>query len=122
MSTVLVIDDDPQIRSWLRDLLDAEGHHVVEAGDGNEGLACFHRSHPDLVVLDIYMPNKDGLETILLLRNIDPDVKILALSGGVIKGYDVYTPAKRLGAQVALVKPFGAKEFLAHVERLLNAL
>jgi len=121
MSTVLIVDDDPQIRSWLRELLDAEGHQVIEAGDGNEALACFHRSHPDLVVLDIYMPNKDGLETILLLRKIDPDVKILALSGGVIKGYDVYKPAKAFGAQAALGKPFSAKEFLTHVDGLLTA-
>lgn len=122
MSTILVIDDDPQIRSWLRGLLDAEDHQVVEAKDGDEGLACFHRAHPDLVVLDIYMPGRDGLETILLLRKSDPAVKILAISGDVIEGYDACQSVKAFGAQDALVKPFSAERFRERVERLLNAL
>ncbi len=74
------------------------------------------------MVLDIYMLNMNGPETILLLRETDPDVKIRAISGGATKGYDVYKPARSFDAQVALVMPFGAKEFLAHVERLLNDL
>lgn len=121
MSTILIADDDPQIRSLLRGLLDAKGHQVVEARDGNECLACFHRAHPDLVVLDIYMPDKDGLETILMLRKSDPAVKILVISGNLINGYDVCQSAKAFGAQASLVKPFSAEEFLERVERLLNA-
>lgn len=72
MSTILAVDDNPQVRSWLRGLLDAERHQVAEARDGNEGLACFHRTHLDLLVLDIYMPERDGLEAILLLRRSWP--------------------------------------------------
>ena len=122
MSTILVVDDDPQIRSLLRGLLAAEGHQVVEAKDGNEGLACFHRVHPDLVVLDIYMPDREGLETILLLRKSDPAVKILAISGGVPGGLDVCHLGKAFGAQVTLMKPFSAEEFRERVERLLNTV
>lgn len=121
MSTILVADDDPQIRSLLRGLLDAKGHQVVEARDGNECLACFHSAHPDLVVLDIYMPDKDGLETIQLLRKSDPAVKILVISGNQIKGFDPCQSAKAFGAQDTLEKPFSAEEFLERVERLLNA-
>lgn len=125
MSTILVVDDDPQIRSWLRGLLDAEGHQVVEAKDGNQGLACFHRVHPDLVVLDIYMPDREGLETILLLRKSDPAVKVLAISGGVPGGLDVCDVChlgKAFGAQDTLMKPFSAEEFRKRVERLLNTV
>jgi DNA-binding response OmpR family regulator len=118
---ILIIDDDQKIRSWLRTILEAEGHQVVEAGDGHEGLACFHRVSPDLVVLDIYLPGKEGLEIILTIRKSDRAVKILAISGNLIGGYDACKAATVFGANDALAKPFSAETFRAHVERLLNS-
>lgn len=121
MPTILIIEDDQKIRSWLRTILEAEGHQVVEAGDGHEGLACFHRVSPDLVVLDIYLPGKEGLEIILTIRKSDRAVKILAISGNLIGGYDACKAATVFGANDALAKPFGAETLRAHVERLLNS-
>jgi DNA-binding response OmpR family regulator len=118
---ILIIDDDQKIRSWLRTILEAEGHQVVEAGDGHEGLACFHRVSPGLVVLDIYLPGKEGLEIILTIRKSDRAVKILAISGNLVEGYDACKAATVFGANDALAKPFGAETFRAHVERLLSS-
>ncbi len=120
MSTVLVVDDDRQLRTWLRTLLEAKGHRVLEAGEGNEGLARYDFHQPDLVVLDIYLPGKEGLETILLLRKKNPGVKILAVSGNLIEGYDVCRSAKAFGARDTLAKPFSAEVFLERVGRLLS--
>lgn len=117
---ILVVDDDDQVRKWTLTFLEVEGYEVLEAKDGNEALALSTLHHPDLVVIDVYMPGKEGLETIQLMRKQHLTVKIIAISGHFYEGYDVGTIAKAFGANAILPKPFSAKELLNQVETLLK--
>ena len=120
MSKVLVIEDDALVREALRRVLKQGGYEVFEAQDGDEGLSLFSRVSPDLVITDIIMPNKDGLETIVELRRRSPETKVVAISGGGhMKGEDYLDVADRLGAAKTLVKPFGSKTLLETLEGLL---
>lgn len=105
---VLVIEDDPDVRSLLQQMLETLGHESTPAGDGIEGLKVFRAGAFDVVVTDILMPEQEGLETIGELRRIDPRVRIIAISGGGrIQGPDeVLLQASNLGAQATLGKPF----------------
>src|SRR5260221_4424854 len=82
MIHILVIDDEAAVRTLIRQILEEEGHQVDEATDGEEGLARLQSTHIDLVITDIFMPHKEGIETILALRRQFPNVKIVAISGG----------------------------------------
>jgi two-component system KDP operon response regulator KdpE len=117
---ILVVDDNVQVREWMRTILDVKGYRVLEAGDGNEALAQYALHQPELVVIDIYMPGRDGLETIMLIRKQHRTVKILAISGNFYKGYTVDAMAEALGATGMLQKPFNTKELLDRVETLLK--
>jgi CheY-like chemotaxis protein len=119
MATVLVVDDDQQIRAWVRQLLEIKGHQVEEAGNGIEALALIDRHQPALLILDIYLPGMDGLEVLMRLKPRAHPMKILAISGNAIDGFDTCRPAKALGAQEVLAKPFSADIFLQRVEALL---
>lgn len=120
MSTILVVEDDEQLRSWLRKLLESKGYSVLEAGDGNKALAWINRERPDLIVLDIYLPDRDGLETLLQLRKGGQTFKVLAISGKFDAGHSTDALAIILGACETLAKPFAASVFLERVERLLK--
>ena len=117
MATILIIDDDPQIRRVLVQVLTRVGHEPIEAEDGKEGLNQFRAHKPDLVVTDILMPVKEGLETIRELRGEAPGVAIIAMSGGDPLFLDI---AEMLGADVTLRKPFTTSEFLQAIDRLLT--
>ena len=120
MACILIIDDDEQIRKTLRATLEREGHNVVEAPDGYHGVQLFRRKGADLVITDIVMPNKEGLETIRELREDCPDVKIVAISGGgVIEPRFYLYLAQKSGAVRTLAKPFNRSELLAAVDDLL---
>ncbi|MBI5317168.1 MAG: response regulator [Nitrospirae bacterium] len=119
MATILVVEDDEQLRSWLRRLLEDNGYLVFEAGNGSNALACIDREKPDLIVLDIYLPDKDGLETLLQLHKGCQTVKVLAISGKFNAGYGTDALAMLFGAAKTLAKPFTAAVFLEHVEQLL---
>src|SRR5258707_1351546 len=94
---VLVIDDNPDIRATLKWLLESEGFAVALASNGTEGLEL-QRSHPaSNVVTDIFMPEKDGIETILELRRAYPEAKIVVVSGGSSRGADFLNVARELG-------------------------
>ena len=99
--------------------LEAAGYDVDEASDGAEGLTLFKQQPADLIVTDIYMPNKEGLETIRELRRLDPDVKIIAMSGGGSAG-DFLPIAKRLGAAKTMQKPFDNEMLLEAVSEVLG--
>lgn len=122
MPSILIIDDDDQIRSMLSQFLEMKGYDVDDANDGSVGIARY-RSHPvDLVITDVLMPGKEGIETICDLRREFPEVKIIAISGGGQFGPDTYLHmAEALGARKVFTKPFALDEFLQGVEEVLGA-
>ncbi len=117
---ILVVDDDVQAGKWTRTLLEVEGYEALEAKDGNEALALSTLHQPDLAVIDVHMPGKEGLETIQLMRKHHLTAKILAISDHFYEGDDVGTIAKSFGANAILSRPFSIKEFLDHIETLLK--
>lgn len=114
---ILVIDDEAPIRRFLRVALEAEGYGVIEAGTAREGLAMAAREAPGLVVLDLGLPDADGLSVLRDLRGWSP-IPVLILSVRADEGDKV--EALDAGAQDYVVKPFGVKEFLARVRGLLR--
>ncbi len=122
MARILVIDDEDQMRGMLRQALERAGYEVEEARDGREGLWRYQASPPALVITDILMPEKEGLEIIRDLRRDNPEVKIIAISGGGRTGnLNFLEIAAKLGAQRTLQKPFGLRELLQTVQELLSA-
>ena len=118
---ILIIDDDTQTRSLLRQMLERAGYAVEEAGHGSEGLRRYRAAPTALVITDLLMPDRDGLETIRELRQAYPEVKILAISGGgQLKLLNFLTVAEKLGAQHTLRKPFRRQELLDAVRTLLQ--
>ena len=122
MKRLLVIDDEEQFRLMMRRLLEKEGYEVSEAADGDEGLEACRISKPDVVITDIIMPEKEGIETILSMRKEFPDMKIIAVSGGGRNAPGNYLIlAERLGAHVTMEKPLDRARLLQAVERLTVA-
>lgn len=120
MSNILIIDDDNQLRSMLRQMLERDGYVVFDAKDGNEGLEIFNKEKFNLVITDMLMPEKDGVETTAELLIQDPDIKIIGLTGGGVEGFDFLHQAKHYGIHRTLSKPFGKNEMLTTVRELLN--
>ena len=106
---VLVIDDDELIRMALRVILQGENCIVVEANNGNKGVAMFKQENPDIVITDILMPDKEGLTTISEIRACNAQVKIVAMSGGGnTKNLSFLQMAQKVGADQTINKPFKA--------------
>lgn len=121
MTTILVIEDDSEYRTMLRDMLELAGYRVIEADDGDIGMRLFREKKPDLTITDLIMPNKEGIELIMELRSEFPDAKIIAISGGGRADPDIFLEvAKNLGAQCALRKPFEREKLLEAVEKCLS--
>jgi DNA-binding response OmpR family regulator len=121
MSKILVLDDEPSILLMIKKMLEKAGYEVIIASNGKEGMRLFDKENPDMVITDIIMPEKEGLETIFELRRMHPDLKIIAISGGGRISPDGYLPgAKLLGANMVFQKPLVQKEFLAAVASLLD--
>lgn len=121
MASILIIDDEEQMRTALCSLLEGSGYEVISASDGKEGLKLYHEKPTDLIITDLIMPEKEGIETIMELKRISPDVKIIAISGGGHNDPEDYLPlAKQLGAQRTIAKPFGGEELLKAVRELLK--
>jgi two-component system, chemotaxis family, chemotaxis protein CheY len=122
MAKILIIDDDASIRALLVAILEEENHELREADDGRKGLQMFREEPADLVITDVLMPEKDGVELIMELKEIDPEAKIIAMSGGG-RGLDAtfnLRMAKDFGAQRLMVKPFSASEALEAIAAVLN--
>lgn len=116
-NSILLIDDEPQIRKFLRISLNAQGYRVLEAGTGEEGLAQAALNRPDLVVLDLGLPDRDGQDILRDLREWS-QVPVLVLSVRASEGEKVL--ALDGGANDYVTKPFGIQEFLARVRVLLR--
>lgn len=123
MARILVIDDDDALRQMLRRMLEMAGHEVADAEDGDTGLAEFRRQPPELVITDIFMPRREGLETIMAMRREGGRrVPIIAISGGGSHGaFEHLDTAKVLGAAYTLPKPFHYSELIAIVDQALEA-
>ena len=121
MAKILLVVDDALVRTSLSYALEDAGYDVVEGGNGDEGLAALARDTFDLVVLDILMPERDGIETIREIRKRWTNLPVLAISGGGRTGWgDFLGMAMILGANDTMAKPFAATEFVARVSRLLE--
>ncbi len=122
MAKILVIEDDASFRSVLVQMLTRAGYDVRQAGDGNQAVEVCTDFNPDLVLTDIIMPDKEGLETIQDLLALNPNLKIIAMSGGGKFGPDSYLPlAQKLGAKASLQKPFMREELISTIEEVLNS-
>lgn len=114
MPSVLVVDDEDQIRQLIRETLEQAGYDVQEASDGKQGLERYRAKPADLVIMDILMPDQDGLESIMTLRREFPASRVIAITGGsdmigILNFLDV---AKMLGARRTLQKPFDMQTLL----------
>lgn len=120
MPDLLIIDDEPLIRDSLSTLFEREGRSVAVAANGEEGLRKFTSEGARLVIVDILMPVKEGVETIIELRRLDPDLKIVAISGGGRQStLDFLDVATKLGADATLAKPFTRASIMQIVDRYL---
>jgi DNA-binding response OmpR family regulator len=113
---ILVMDDEVQILRLVTEILQPDGHEVLCAKDGVAGMALFRKEAPEMVIIDIVMPEQEGIETILAIRRESPKVKIIAISGaGQVGDVDVLKMARAFGADDVIAKPFRAQELLSHV-------
>ncbi len=120
MARILVIDDEAELRIMLRQMLEHAGHEVSEADNGAVGIEIYQRDTPDLIITDIIMPEKEGVETIIELRRADPALPIIAISGGGrLDATDFLSMAKKLGARHTLTKPFRRDQLLKAVSECL---
>ena len=117
MKSVLVIDDNSFVRQFLCYILEREGYAVYGADNGRVGISLYRANPTDLVITDIYMPVKNGIDTIRELKQEFPAVKIIAMSGGHI---DLLSEAQALGAQHMLVKPFSRKELVGAIQQVVH--
>jgi len=123
MAKILVIEDDDLAQFTVQRILEDGGHNVVVANNGAKGMTAFKSGDINRVVTDIIMPEKEGIETITDLRHCDPQVKIIAMSGGGRTGnLDFLWLAKKLGADRVLPKPFGPESLCALVDDCLAEL
>ncbi len=127
MKRILVIEDDPDHRTLLEIVLENAGYEIIEAPDGETGLRLFRQEPCDLVITDIFMPGIMGEEVILKLKQISPQVKIIAISGGGIwsgrRYIEPYAPlliAKNFGADCTMNKPIKIEPLLKKVDELLH--
>lgn len=121
MLRILIIEDDEEIRDLLDRLLTREGYAVSTAANGKQGVVAFRAEPFDMVITDIIMPEKDGIEAIMDLKRERPDLKLIAISGGGRADPENYLhSAQLLGANRTLRKPFTNDAILAAVRELLN--
>lgn len=114
---ILVTDDEAAIKDLICEILESSGYTVYAAADGRQAITCLRLNRIDLLITDLVMPEQEGLETIRLARQIQPDIKVLAMSGGT----NVYLRmAGLLGASATLRKPFSMDELSSTVEHLVG--
>lgn len=120
MSRILVVDDEDIIRKYLQLTLEQLGYVVMVACNGQEALAHLQRESVDLILTDLIMPEKEGMETIEEVRKLYPKIKIIAMSGGGrIDAFDYLRVAKKMGADLVMEKPFSNRELTAALDQLL---
>jgi YesN/AraC family two-component response regulator len=120
MGKILIIDDEPYILLMLKKMIEKIGHEVDLASNGRDGMELFEKEPADMVITDIIMPDKEGLEIILEMKKTHPDLKIIAISGGGRISPESYLEcARHFGASRVFQKPFKQKEILSAVKELM---
>lgn len=122
MARILIAEDHTSLREALRKLLQGQSHEVDGVGDGLEAVSLYRQRRHDVVILDMIMPVQDGVETIFALREMDPGVRIVAMSGGGarVERSLCIDWARYLGIQSVLQKPFSEQQLLKAIEGNLN--
>ena len=129
MKRILVIEDDADERKLFTAVLEGAGYDVLEAPEGATGIRVFHETPCDLVLTDIFMPEKEGLETIFELKQEYPDLKIIAMTGGTTwirhsadhSSNNILHMAETMGAERTLEKPINIQKLEELVQELLNS-
>jgi DNA-binding NtrC family response regulator len=118
---ILIVDDDASIRRTLHLLLSKAGYDVIQASDGSEAVRLWRQAGGDLVITDLHMPEKDGIQTIIELLSHTPGIRIIAMSGGgQTKRLDLLGNMALLGSIHTIEKPFTLNEMLTAVDRALK--
>ncbi len=121
MARILVIDDEQVLRRSVVEILEREGHEVLDAADGKVGMQLLREQRPDLVISDLFMPEMDGVELLRQLRRESPELKVVVMSGGAYDGQiQLLDVATGLGAAAVLRKPFELEELVSVVNEVLG--
>lgn len=120
MSKILIIDDEPTVRALIKASLRDEGHSIIEAGTGPEGVACFDTHRPDMVFCDVVLPELDGIAVLKRIKSIDPSVPVVVMTGD--GSTELAIRAMSLGASDFLIKPFGVRRTMQLVEDTLRSM
>ena len=123
MAKILIVDDDKNYRSSLRRLLTDLDYDVIVAENGDEAISTYTQSPADIVITDIFMPEKDGLEVIIELKKKFQDAKIIAISGGSTKfnvSLNLLEQAKQLGAHTIIDKPFRNEQLISAIKDIMG--
>jgi len=121
MKRILIIEDDEAYQKMLYTVLTEAGFSVSATSDGEKGCSLFREESFDLVITDIFMPEKEGFETIMEIRELSADVKIIAISGGgQFDAMDMLPMSKELGADEVMEKPIAVKQLLQLIEQLFS--
>jgi DNA-binding response OmpR family regulator len=121
IAKILIIDDDPDMRQMMGRALAHAHHEVIESADGVDGLRKFRTENPTIVITDIVMPHRDGLEMIREIREMGSNTGVIAVSGGGIGSGELYLSiSEDFGADAVLQKPFRPADLIATVEKLLD--
>jgi CheY-like chemotaxis protein len=119
MALVLVVDDEEPIRDILREALESAGHRVMTANDGREALRLYATHRPDVIITDILMPRRSGIDLVLELGGLSPPPKIIAISG--VTGKAFLDAASEVNVAQTFVKPFDVMEVVRAVTQLAAA-
>ncbi len=122
MKKILVVDDDDLIRDLIYEILEPQGYQILLAENGNRALEILDKEEIDLIITDIIMPDKEGIETILDIKKRLPHAKIIAMSGGgQLEANSYLSMAKRLGVNATISKPFNPVKLLNVIQEILEA-
>ncbi|MGO9013383.1 MAG: response regulator [Dissulfurispiraceae bacterium] len=118
--SILIIDDDISLRNLLKEIFEHLNYEVYVASNGKEGVESYRRTNTNIVLADIYMPGKDGLETIREIMREFPEAKIIAMSGFYQGNMDFFQAARDLGAVDCVNKPFKPEDIVRIVNSALG--
>ena len=123
MAKILVVDDEAQVRGMLVKMLSVEHHEVIEAENGVQGCKKYREHQPDLLITDLVMPEKNGIDMMMELKKEFPSIRIVAISGGggITGSFDYLPIAKLVGALHILQKPFTLQALKSAVAEALEA-